>query len=310
MSVVAIPVNTTNVTALTGRSSKSTCGRQSGRLAAVPSKPEFTVVIPTKDRAAPLARCLDALERQEGCPEFEIVVVDDGSSAAHEVAAAVAASPRARLVRTPPSGSAPARNRGIREGRTPTILLLDDDCEPVPHWAAALLRTLDAGADVAAGVCVSPDPTDPYSEATQTVLDYITLQTRQPDGAVRFAPTYNLGCRRELLLDEPFDEAFANSGADREWCARLVRHGYTVMLDADAVIVHRQSLDLAGFWRKHLEYGEGSAHFRRREGLSLERPAFYLGLVRAGFGKSLGVGLAVCLAQLATAVGSLTRRFQ
>jgi len=271
----------------------------------VASDPAFTVVIPTRDRPDPLARCLAALERQEDCPEFEIVVVDDGSSAEHEVAAAIAGSPRARGARTAPSGSAPARNRGVHEARTGTILLLDDDCEPVPRWASALLRTLEAGADVAAGRCVNSDSTDPYSEATQTVLDFITLQTRQPDGTVRFAPTYNLGCRREVLMKVPFDDSFRNSGADREWCARLARDGYTIVLNDDAMIVHRQSLDLARFWHKHRDYGQGSARFRHKEGLRLEPSGFYLGLLRAGFDKSPRVGLAVCLAQLATAVGSI-----
>jgi glycosyltransferase involved in cell wall biosynthesis len=38
----------------------------------------FSVVIPTYNRLDMLLRVLDALERQAGAPEFEVIVIDDG----------------------------------------------------------------------------------------------------------------------------------------------------------------------------------------------------------------------------------------
>ena len=40
----------------------------------------FSVVIATKDRAAMLDEALTSLRAQAGAPEFEVVVVDNGSS--------------------------------------------------------------------------------------------------------------------------------------------------------------------------------------------------------------------------------------
>lgn len=265
--------------------------------------PQFTVVIPTRDRPLALERCLAALAKQESCGEFEIVVVDDGSNEADKVVAVVAKSPRARLVRIPPTGSAPARNRGARESTASIVFLLDDDCEPRPGWAAALLATVEDGADVAAGRSVNPDLADALSEATQIVLDYLTLQSLRPDGTLGFAPTYNLACPRSVLLDVPFDESYGNSGADRDWCVRIARRGYTIVFDPDAVVDHRQTLDLGGFWQKHHRYGRGSTRFHRAQRVQFERPGFYVGLLRSGFRKGAKVGLAVSLAQLATATG-------
>jgi glycosyltransferase involved in cell wall biosynthesis len=265
--------------------------------------PRFTVVVPTRDRPRALGRCLAALEQQQECGDFEIVVVDDGSTEANEVAGAVAQNPVARLIRTAPADSSQARNRGVRAARGPIILLVDDDCEPRGGWAEALLATLEQGADVAAGLCVNGDSSDALGEATQTVLDHLTLQSRRPGGEVGFAPTYNLACRRSVLLEVPFDESYGNWGADRDWCARLTRRGYAIVLDPDAVVDHRQVLDLRRFWSKHHWYGRGSARFHRMHGVQLERPRFYLGLLRAGFQRSPKVGAAVCLAQLANAAG-------
>jgi glycosyltransferase involved in cell wall biosynthesis len=266
----------------------------------------FSVVVPTRDRPRSLALCLAALERQEGCGAFEIVVVDDGSADAGEVAALVAEHSRARLVRTAPAGSASARNRGVQDARAPLVFLVDDDCEPRAGWAAALLGVLGSGADVAAGRCANLDASDALAEATQTVLDQLTFRTLRSGGGLGFTPTYNLACLRDLLLEVPFDESYVNSGADRDWCARLAEGGRSIVLASEAVADHRQTLDLRSFLDKHRAYGRGSARFHLEQRVGLERPRFYLGLVRAGFRKGARVGLAVCLAQLATAAGFAT----
>ena len=263
----------------------------------------FTVVIPTRDRPRSLERCLAALDGQEGCGEFTILVVDDGSRARDDVAGVVAERPGARLVRIEPQGSAIARNVGAREAATDVVLVLDDDCLPQPGWAAAMMRALESGAAVAAGSAANSTSVDVYGEATQVVLDYLTEAAASEDGSTAFAPTYNLACRRELVLEEPFDGWYENAGADRDWCARLTARGLRITRAEDAVVTHRQILHLGSFLRKHYDYGVGSRRFRRRHRLPLERPGYYAGLVKSGFARGIPVGLAVCLAQVATAAG-------
>jgi glycosyltransferase involved in cell wall biosynthesis len=274
----------------------------------VPNNLRFSVVVPTRDRPGSLARCLDAIEHQDVDGAFDVVVVDDGSRVAEDVAAVVGSNGRARLVRTPPGGSAQARNRGVREARAPVVLLLDDDCEPRPNWAATLVAAVENGAPVAAGRGVNPEPADALADATQTILDYLTLSSLRRDRTASFVPTYNLACRRELALSLPFDESYVNEGADRDWCARLVQSGSSIAFEPMAVVDHRQRLGLGSFWRKHSAYGGGSARFHRRHGSGLERPVFYARLLVAGFRRGPRTGLAVCLAQLATAVGFIRPR--
>jgi hypothetical protein len=151
-----------------------------------------------------------------------------------------------------------------------------------------------------------------FGEATQVVLDYLTSAATNHDGTTSFAPTYNLACRRELLLEEPFEEWYENAGADRDWCARLEARGLRIATVEEAVVTHRQLLDVGSFVRKHYHYGRGSRRYRRRHHLGLERPGFYAGLVQSGFSRGARVGLSICAAQVATAAGyaaaSLSRR--
>jgi glycosyltransferase involved in cell wall biosynthesis len=263
-----------------------------------------SVVVPTRNRPTALLRCLRALDAQEVQGEYEVVVVDDGSSVQCEVPVVVTPWRRARLISTGPAGPAAARNRGLREANAPVVLFLDDDCEPRPDWCELLTSALEAGAAVAAGRCVNADPDDTLAEATQTILDYITLSSRRPDGSIGFAPTYNIGCRREVGLDVPFEESYVNQGADRDWALRVAAQGHAIAFEPRAVVDHRQILDLRAFWAKHVDYGQGSARFRRQHGLRVARPPFYLDLVRFGFRRGIGTGLLVCLAQVAAAVGA------
>lgn len=264
--------------------------------------PPVSVVVPTRNRPAALARCLGALERQTGCPAFEVVVVDDGSARGAEVADVVGASPRARLVRESGRGPAAARNAGGAAAVGSTLLFVDDDCEPEPRWAARLVEAIARGADVAAGRSVNPRADDALAEATQTILDYLTERALDADGTAAYVSTTNFACRAEVLMAVPFDPAFA-TGEDRDWSARLRRFGYRLVVEPAATVVHRQELTFGAFWWKHVTYGRGSRRYRQAHARSLERPLFYTGLVREGFRRGRRTGLAVCVAQVATAVG-------
>ena len=79
--------------------------------------PTFSVVVPTYQRPASLARCLDALGAQTiERDRFEVIVVDDGSAdSPREVVARAAASIDVRLIEQANAGPATARNTQSRQ---------------------------------------------------------------------------------------------------------------------------------------------------------------------------------------------------
>lgn len=99
--------------------------------------PRFSVVLPTFNRAhllpATLASCLDQTWR-----DFELIVVDDGSTdATLEVLDAVV-DPRLRVVSQANAGPASARNRGVALARGEYVAFLDSD----DRWALDYLETI------------------------------------------------------------------------------------------------------------------------------------------------------------------------
>lgn len=84
-------------------------------------------MIPTRDRADILHRAILTVQRQTFA-DWELLVVDDGSTVPVVLAGPAAQDPRISLIRHPVSlGVSEARNTGIAAARAPWIAFLDDD---------------------------------------------------------------------------------------------------------------------------------------------------------------------------------------
>ncbi len=270
--------------------------------------PRVSIIVPTRNRPAALARCLAALAAQKGLDAFEIVVVDDSSAEARDVEHAVRRYPLARLVHARGGGPAAARNAGVAAAAGEVLCFTDDDCEPQPDWAALLVRAIDGGADVAGGLTVSGRAGDPWLETSEMIVRVLQQSTHRrlaSRGRV-FIPSNNMACRRRLALAHPFDERYAMAGGeDRAWCASVAAAGLVLTLEPRSIMAHNPALGLRGFWRQHVRYGRGAFRFGRgRAGDDWkEPPGFYVELLRAGANAG-PVRLALTLlAQVATSVG-------
>jgi GT2 family glycosyltransferase len=95
--------------------------------------PELTIVIPTLDATSERLRaCIAAVQGTTDAPH-EIVIVDNGC---------------------PPQGFAAPVNAGLRAARTPYVVVMNDDVEPLPGWWPPLRAAIDAGAAVACPLTV------------------------------------------------------------------------------------------------------------------------------------------------------------
>lgn len=267
------------------------------------SPSDASVVVPTRDRPASLERCLSAIRTQDGGPDLDLVVVDDGS-ADHRAVGRVATSWGARVVRTEGLGPATARNAGVRAASGEIVLLIDDDCVPRPGWVASLVTAVNRHPDgVVHGRMIPARPTDPLLVANELIVEHLRRETA-------FAPTSNLGLRRSLLVEHPFDERFpAAAGEDREWCARVRDAGHELVHEPAAVVAHDADVSFGAFVRRHVRYGRAARELGRAQ--SVARPGaagigFYVLLLRRGFAAGARPGSAVVLAQAATVFGYLS----
>jgi cellulose synthase/poly-beta-1,6-N-acetylglucosamine synthase-like glycosyltransferase len=107
------------------------------RTVAVLLVPLFSIVIPTFNRERLIAATLESvLAQTEG--DFEVIVVDDGSTDGTEAALAPWRD-RLTFVRQPNQGPGPARNLGAARAKGEYIAFLDSDDLWFP-WTLAYVR--------------------------------------------------------------------------------------------------------------------------------------------------------------------------
>jgi len=234
----------------------------------------FSVVIPTYRRTETLFPVLDALAAQSDPPEFEVLVVDDGSGDD--------TLPRLESYRPPypfrffsqaNAGPASARNRGVREARGAIVLFLGDDTVPEPPLLSIHGRT--HAERRAYPVAVLGYTTWPRGLRVSPFLHHINEYGLQFGyGLIRdseavpfnFFYTSNVSLPRELLLEVGlFDTSFPHAAwEDIEVAYRLMQRGMRMLYRASAVARHHHEITFASFRRRQEKAGEAAAIFYRK----------------------------------------------
>ncbi|MBA4489205.1 glycosyltransferase family 2 protein [Paracoccus sp. S1E-3] len=127
----------------------------SPRSSAGTAPPFFSIVIPAYNRADKIGRTLASCLAQSD-PDFEIVVVDDGSRDDTRAAVEGMGDPRIRYVWQENAGASAARNRGGAEARGTYVAFLDSDDEFLPGKLAAFRAAIAADAGQGGAVWYSP----------------------------------------------------------------------------------------------------------------------------------------------------------
>ncbi|HXZ86565.1 MAG TPA: polyprenol monophosphomannose synthase, partial [Myxococcota bacterium] len=114
----------------------------------------FSIVVPTLDEAENVDELLRQIFALEGCPPFEVVVVDDDSKdgTAERARAWSASHPVRVIVRCGARGLAGAVILGAREASADVVVVMDADLShPVSAIPALARAVLEGRADVAVG---------------------------------------------------------------------------------------------------------------------------------------------------------------
>lgn len=107
--------------------------------------PTVSVIIPAYNRAPTLRAALDSV-RQQDYQDWELIVVDDGSSDGTAAVADSLGDSRVRVIRHEVNrGASAARNTGIRSARGRYIAFLDSDDAWLPGKLSAQVAVLESG---------------------------------------------------------------------------------------------------------------------------------------------------------------------
>src|SRR6185436_8090728 len=103
---------------------------------------KVSIIIPLYNKAPFVRRALDSITAQT-FSDFEVIVVDDGSTDEGATIVTDYSDPRCRLIRQTNAGPGAARNTGIAESSGEFIAFLDADDEWLPTYLEESVRLLE-----------------------------------------------------------------------------------------------------------------------------------------------------------------------
>ena len=226
---------------------------------------DLTVVVPVRDRADQLDRCLSALQ------PLTVIVVDDASLDPMAVAA-VARRHGAMLVPLVDNvGPAGARNAGLARVTTPVVGFVDSDVQADAVDLLRLARHLDDPAVALVGPrvvghshAVRPRWFERYDVAASSLSLGSTPATVRPGASVAWLPSACLVGRTDLL-GSGFDSAM-RVGEDVDLVWRLVDAGHRIRYDPGVVVRHDVRTTVRGWLGRKAFYGSGGADLAERHG--------------------------------------------
>lgn len=110
--------------------------------------PYLSIIIPVYNRENLIDRAVASVLAQS-FDDYEIIVVDDGSTDKTADIVSRRRDSRVKYYYVSNRGAAAARNHGVERASGEYITFLDSDDEALPHWLCRFKERFDAGADIA-----------------------------------------------------------------------------------------------------------------------------------------------------------------
>jgi glycosyltransferase involved in cell wall biosynthesis len=219
------------------------------------AQPAVSIIIPCRDHARELDRCLRSLGPQRSPFDTEILVVD--SSADDSVAAIAGNHAGVRLLRSQACLlPGQARNLGTENANGRFLAFIDADCVAEPGWIAALHAALEEGHRAVGGAVLHGDPWNPVS-TVDNLMQFVDLHPMRPGGVVELLPSCNLAIRREDFDDVGrFPELDLPAGEDVLFCAKLTaRWPDGLYFEPTMQVRHFGRSGLREFWLHQVTFG-------------------------------------------------------
>jgi O-antigen biosynthesis protein len=249
--------------------------------------PRISIVICSYNGARTLRNsCAGVMEVDY--PDYEVIVVDDGST---DATAAIAHEYGFTVLTTENRGLSSARNTGWQAATGEIVAYLDDDAYPDPHWLRYLAHTFLTTDFVAVGgPNIAPPGDGPVADAVANAPGG-PIHVLLSDCEAEHLPGCNMAFRRWALeAVGGFDPQFRIAGDDVDLCWRLQDQGGRLGYHAAAMVWHHRRNTIWGYWKQQKNYGVAEAmleHKWPQKYNSIGHLTWHGRLYNSGFGRAL-----------------------
>lgn len=217
------------------------------------SLPGVSIIVATLNSESTIDECLRSiLELDYPKHLLEVIVIDGGSKDAtsERVKAYSVKLVSSRL------NPAAAYNLVLKTAENEIIGLIDSDAKVERRWLRKLVKHLDSPSVAGASGTVETWNND---KLVPRVIGYeLTYRYRRLPETVGRVATMNLLLKKKAALEVGgFDEALSTQ-YDTDLGARLVKAGYRIAFDIDAICYHFHRPTLRAFFKQQFKYGENT----------------------------------------------------
>jgi glycosyltransferase involved in cell wall biosynthesis len=216
---------------------------------------KYSLIIPVYNRPDEVHELLESLTQQT-LRDFEVVVVDDGSTLpCEEVVKGYEDRLTLHYYSKPNSGPGQTRNYGVARAAGEYCIILDSDCVLPPGYLAAVEEELlTSPADAFGGPDRAHDSFTPVQKAINySMTSFFTTggirgsKTKKMD---KFYPrSFNMGVKRTVYESLGGFSAM-RFGEDIDFSIRIFKGGYRCRLFPEAWVWHKRRTDLRKFFRQ------------------------------------------------------------
>ncbi|MDR0802566.1 glycosyltransferase [Fluviicola sp.] len=221
----------------------------------------FSLIIPVYNRPDEIEELLASLTVQDYTNEYEIVIVEDGSSVTcQNVVEKYTDKLTISYYFKPNSGPGDSRNFGMKRAKGDYFIILDSDCIIPPGYLSSVKRSLQKyKVDCFGGPDAALDSFSDIQKAINFVMtSFITTGgiRGKSEAISKFQPrSFNMGLSRKAF---EASGGFGNihPGEDPDLSIRLWKQGYSTQLFPDAYVYHKRRIDWAKFYKQVNKFGK------------------------------------------------------
>ncbi len=218
--------------------------------------PRVSVVVCTHNGARTIRDTLEAFKHLK-YPDFEVIVVDDGST---DAVPQIAREYDVQLISTENRGLSAARNTGWLAANGEIVAYIDDDAYPDPHWLQYIAYRFLQGDWVGVGGPNIAPPGDGRIAECVANAPGGPVHVLLSDVEAEHIPGCNMAFRRSALAAiDGFDVRYRAAGDDVDLCWRLQERGGKIGFHAGAMEWHHRRNSVRTYWRQQKGYGKAEA---------------------------------------------------
>ncbi|HSF19256.1 MAG TPA: glycosyltransferase [Vicinamibacteria bacterium] len=222
--------------------------------------PRISVVVCTYNGAKVIRDCLEGL-RKLNYPDFEVIVVNDGSTDGTD---AIVGEYDVRLINAEHRGLSCARNTGLELATGEIVAYIDDDAWPDPHWLTYLAHSFMTSDHAGVGGPNLP-PDDGFVATCVASAAGGPVHVLLSDRVAEHIPGCNMAFRKsDLVAAGGFDPQFRIAGDDVDICWKIQSRGRMLGFNPAAVVWHRRRGSVGAYWKQQVNYGKSEALLEKK----------------------------------------------